>query len=73
MKSVIDTRTFTEYAPLSAAIETICRAERNEDIAILVADSNVFHEIKRFLSAHKIGFREIYKEDFYRIEFTVKE
>jgi len=72
MIRVIDTRIFTEYAPLSAAIEAICTAKSNDNLALLVADSNVFHEIKCFLSAHKIGFREIYKEDYYRIEFTVK-
>jgi len=72
MTRTIDTRNFTKYAPLSVAIETICTAKENESIVILVADMSVFHEIKCFLSAHKIGFREIYKEDFYRIEFTVK-
>jgi len=72
MIRIIDTRTFTEYAPLSAAIEAICTAKSNEKIAILVADPDDFHEIKCFLSAHKMGFREIYKEDFFRIELTVK-
>ncbi len=67
---VIDTRNTEAYMPIVTAIEGICQAPAGQTIHVLMHDDVSFHELKRYLTYRRIGFREIYDVDTVRIEFT---
>ncbi|HXK75056.1 MAG TPA: sulfurtransferase TusA family protein [Bacteroidaceae bacterium] len=67
---IIDTRNTEAYMPIVTAIEGICKAPAGQIVHVLMHDDVSFHELKRYLIAHHIGFREIYDVDTVRIEFT---
>ncbi|WP_071145093.1 sulfurtransferase TusA family protein [Bacteroides ihuae] len=67
----IDTCEETRYSPLIPAIAAICHAKVGESLKIIINDTDIFGDLKAYLSEQNIGFREIYDGDQMSLEFTI--
>ncbi len=61
-----------KYHPLIVATEAILKAPKNQEIQIVMSDKFLSKEIKNFLIAINIGFREIYNNEQIIIQFHTK-
>lgn len=67
----IDTRKTILYNQLIPVIEAICSADQEEQFEVIMDDPNAFSDLKAYLSARAIGFREIYEENALMLQFKI--
>ncbi|MGL5261713.1 MAG: sulfurtransferase TusA family protein [Bacteroides sp.] len=70
MKTV-DTRKETRYSPLISALEAILLSEKGTNLELILEKTDVLKEIKAYLIAKNIGFREIYDESCITLQFKI--
>ena len=58
------------YHPLIVATEFYYKAKHKEELEIRLANRQDFKAFKDFLVSKKIGFREVYMDTSYIIQFT---
>lgn len=68
----IDIRRPTKYNPLISAIEAICKAEAGQQMQIVMDNKEAFDDLKEYLSENLIGFREIYDDEDFTLQFTIR-
>lgn len=69
--TTVDITHVTQYSPLIPAMKAIGRAKAGEELQIIMNDELVFKDLKEYLSEEGIGFREIYDEDKFTLQFTI--
>lgn len=69
--TTIDTiETGREYSELIPALKAFYEAAQGEQLTIVMHDKKCFTDLKEFFAEQQIGFREIYDNDQYIIQFT---
>ena len=72
MIQTIDTRDIKIYSPLIPALKAFYTFQPGTTVDVLFSDMKAFKDLKEFLSEQQIGFREIYKDDYIVLEFTLR-
>lgn len=67
----IDTSGTKKYSPLIPAIYALSQQKDGEKIRIIMDQEDAFKDLKEFLSEQNAGFREVYDEDKFILEFTI--
>lgn len=70
--TTIDIRGQQKYSPLISATEAICRSEIGRQMQIIMDNKEAFDDLKEYLSERRIGFREIYGEEDFTLQFTIR-
>ena len=65
----IDTRGQSLYSPLIPAIKAMCEAGKGEKLEIIMDDATAFNDLKEYLAAQGLGFREIYDGEEMLVQF----
>ena len=72
MTKTIDTREAKKYSPLVPALKAFYTSEPGTTLDVLFSDMKAFKDLKEFLSEQNIGFREVYKDDYIVLEFSLE-